>query len=136
MRDRIFSSVLLPAPLRPMTPMTSPCPMSNDTSRKAQKLFCSVSPDPRIRLDLATAYTGSFRRGHVAPARLVLFGRHQIIAARLRLQCSGRDPQICSKCRVLEVIPACGATNFVGAPPAVFPTSMRLLAHLSSFMIP
>src|SRR5664279_6396265 len=49
MRDRIFSSVLLPAPFRPMTPMTSPCSTSNETSRRAQKLFCSESADPRER---------------------------------------------------------------------------------------
>ena len=37
MRERIFSSVLLPAPLRPMTPMTSPCATSSETSLSAQK---------------------------------------------------------------------------------------------------
>ena len=37
MRLRIFSSVLLPAPLRPMMPTTSPGSTSNDTSRSAQK---------------------------------------------------------------------------------------------------
>lgn len=36
MRDRILSSVLLPAPLRPMTPTTSPRLISNETSFGAQ----------------------------------------------------------------------------------------------------
>ena len=36
MRDRILSSVLLPAPFRPITPMTSPRLTSNETSRSAQ----------------------------------------------------------------------------------------------------
>ncbi len=36
MREMILSSVLLPAPFRPMMPTTSPCPTSNDTSRSAQ----------------------------------------------------------------------------------------------------
>ena len=36
MRARIFSSVLLPAPLRPMMPTTSPWPTRNVTSRSAQ----------------------------------------------------------------------------------------------------
>ena len=34
---RIFSSVLLPAPLRPMMPTTSPAATSKETSRSAQK---------------------------------------------------------------------------------------------------
>ena len=36
MRERILSSVLLPAPLRPMMPTTSPRLISKDTSRNAQ----------------------------------------------------------------------------------------------------
>ena len=36
MRDRIFSSVLLPAPFRPMMPTTSPGATLNDTSFSAQ----------------------------------------------------------------------------------------------------
>ena len=36
MRDRILSSVLLPAPLRPMMPTTSPRVISNETSSSAQ----------------------------------------------------------------------------------------------------
>src|ERR1039457_6624837 len=35
-RDRILSSVLLPAPFRPMMPTASPCFTSNETSRRAQ----------------------------------------------------------------------------------------------------
>ena len=38
MRDRIFSRVLLPAPLRPMMPTTSPGRTSKSTSFKAQNL--------------------------------------------------------------------------------------------------
>ena len=41
MRDRIFSSVLLPAPLRPMMPTTSPRAISNDTSSSAQNSVAS-----------------------------------------------------------------------------------------------
>src|SRR5271157_5042895 len=41
-RERIFSSVLFPAPLRPMIPTTSPGRTSNDTSFNAQNGgFCS-----------------------------------------------------------------------------------------------
>jgi len=36
MRDRIFSRVDLPAPLRPMMPTTSPGSMEKETSRNAQ----------------------------------------------------------------------------------------------------
>ena len=41
MRDRIFSSVLLPAPLLPISASASPRLTSNDTSRSAQN--CSRS---------------------------------------------------------------------------------------------
>ena len=37
MRARILSSVLLPAPLRPMIPTVSPALISNETSLSAQK---------------------------------------------------------------------------------------------------
>ena len=40
--ERILSSVLLPAPLRPMMPTTSPFLMSNSTSLSAQKVSFSV----------------------------------------------------------------------------------------------
>jgi hypothetical protein len=36
-RDRIFRSVLFPAPFRPMMPTTSPCSTVKSTSRRAQK---------------------------------------------------------------------------------------------------
>ncbi len=45
-RERIFSSVLLPAPLRPMMPTTSPARTSKLMSRIAQS--CS-SAEPRLR---------------------------------------------------------------------------------------
>ena len=38
MRERILSSVLLPAPLRPMIPTTSPAATLNVTSRSAQSV--------------------------------------------------------------------------------------------------
>ncbi len=47
MRLRIFSSVLLPAPLRPMMPTTSPRLTSKQTSLRAQKeLAWSIRPPP------------------------------------------------------------------------------------------
>ena len=48
MRDRILSSVLLPAPLRPMMPTTSPRLTSNETSFSAQ-IVCleTFAPCPR-----------------------------------------------------------------------------------------
>src|SRR5437660_7220 len=50
-RDRIFNSVLFPAPLRPITPTASPRLTSNDTLRNAQNvaaaLPCRTSDDPR-----------------------------------------------------------------------------------------
>ena len=39
MRARIFSIVLLPAPLRPMMPTVSPARISNETSFSAQNSF-------------------------------------------------------------------------------------------------
>ena len=47
MRDRILSRVLLPAPLRPMMPTTSPWPTSNETSRSAQ--IASLEGRPSFR---------------------------------------------------------------------------------------
>ena len=47
MRDRILSSVLLPAPLRPMMPTTSPCWTSNDTSFSAQSVVVRARAPPR-----------------------------------------------------------------------------------------
>src|SRR5436190_4877350 len=44
-RERTFSSVVLPAPLRPTTPSTSPCSTSSDTSRSAQN---AVSGSGRV----------------------------------------------------------------------------------------
>ena len=46
MRDRIFSSVLLPAPLRPMMPTTSPRLTSKETSFSAQIVGLSWLPLP------------------------------------------------------------------------------------------
>src|SRR2546422_416224 len=45
MRERIFSSVLFPAPLRPIIPTTSPCLISKETSSRAQMQF-----DCRLRI--------------------------------------------------------------------------------------
>ena len=41
-RERIFKSVLFPAPLRPMMPSTSPRLTSKDTSRRAHSVSSSV----------------------------------------------------------------------------------------------
>ena len=41
-RERIFSSVLLPAPLRPMTPTTSPCPDVEAHVAKGPELLARV----------------------------------------------------------------------------------------------
>jgi hypothetical protein len=47
MRERILSSVLFPAPLRPMMPMTSPARTLNVTSRNAQKSPSGTPPAAR-----------------------------------------------------------------------------------------
>src|SRR5262245_46853213 len=44
MRERIFSNVDLPAPLRPITPTTSPGATSKLTSFKAQTVLFSLFP--------------------------------------------------------------------------------------------
>ena len=46
MRERIFNSVDLPAPLRPMMPMTSPSLTAKETSRRAQNSSPSAGPGP------------------------------------------------------------------------------------------
>ena len=70
MRDRIFSSVLLPAPLRPMMPITSPGWISNETSCSAQKSSIDTSL-PRIwrnRRSGAVAMSVSRSRNVFEPA--------------------------------------------------------------------
>src|SRR2546428_381169 len=57
-RDRIFNSVLLPAPFRPITPSASPWRTSKDTSRSAQK---ESDAGPRIE-----PIPGPPRLGHQA----------------------------------------------------------------------
>jgi hypothetical protein len=47
MRDKILSSVDLPAPLRPMMPTASPGAMSNDTSSSAQKVGSALPKGAR-----------------------------------------------------------------------------------------
>ena len=42
-RESSFKSVVLPAPLRPMMPITSPCFTSNDTSFSAQNYSVDLS---------------------------------------------------------------------------------------------
>ena len=57
MRERIFSSVLLPAPLWPIRPTTSPWPISTETSRSAHRAVSSsgrgsrepAGEEPRVR---------------------------------------------------------------------------------------
>ena len=56
MRETIFSSVLLPAPFRPMMPTTSPSLTSKETSFKAQKCspaFSSGNVEPLNRRSAA-----------------------------------------------------------------------------------
>jgi hypothetical protein len=56
-RERIFSSVLLPAPFRPTMPSTCPCSSSNDTSRSAQIVSCSVGALKNLRSRVRGAVT-------------------------------------------------------------------------------
>ena len=69
MRLNIFSKVLLPAPLRPMTPRTSPCSTSKLTSLSAQNSSTS-SPWtislPRNEVDGLAGEVASLARHHVA----------------------------------------------------------------------
>src|SRR5579859_5879169 len=57
MRVRIFSKVLLPAPLWPRIPTTSPFMMSKLTSSSAQKWVAGASflPPPKRRMTLAAS---------------------------------------------------------------------------------
>src|SRR5882672_6516175 len=55
MRERIFKSVLLPAPLRPMMPTTSPGGTARLTSRSAQMLVSVERAPERRRLKGARA---------------------------------------------------------------------------------
>ena len=80
--DRIFSSVLLPAPLRPMMPTTSPGCTSNDTSfRRPERraLLRTHSPRPRNALKGADASLLSRSRRVVyrspRPTQPVLFAQ-------------------------------------------------------------
>ena len=54
MRLRILRSVVLPAPLRPMMPTTSPRLTSNETSFKAQKSSIDGGAPKRVRRLLKT----------------------------------------------------------------------------------
>ena len=53
-RARIRSSVVLPAPLRPMMPTSSPLPTVNDTSCSAQKSSPLAARRPRIRFAMTS----------------------------------------------------------------------------------
>src|SRR5215475_4359979 len=75
-RDRIFSSVDLPAPLRPMIPTTSPGATSKLTSLRAQ-MVVSESPDRRnlpkgLRNALVIESRRVGLRSHLAPTRYSL----------------------------------------------------------------
>src|ERR1044072_8603398 len=61
MRLRIFSSVLLPAPLRPMMPTTSPFLISNETSFSAQNV------------SFFARFSGFLRRASIVSARVECF---------------------------------------------------------------
>jgi hypothetical protein len=82
MRERILSSVLLPAPFPPMIPTTSPSLISNETSRSAQKFSGRVrsrklrsgenSADLARRADAAIASRSVGNDGRVSPMRYCL----------------------------------------------------------------
>ena len=59
MRVKIFSNVLLPAPLGPMIPTTSPFSISNETSLSAQNVSDVDFP---VRLKRATNRRGKLTR--------------------------------------------------------------------------
>src|SRR5581483_9809500 len=66
MGERSLSRVLLPAPFRPMMPMTSPTRTSKETSRSAQKTRCAAAgwsraPRSRCHADRAPAARDSRR---------------------------------------------------------------------------
>jgi hypothetical protein len=68
MRERIFSSVDLPAPLRPMMPTTSPGSASKLTSLSAQIILSRPGFRPRRRAagDLKAVMSVSRRAGWAA----------------------------------------------------------------------
>ncbi len=72
MRERILSSVLLPAPLRPMMPTTSPASTSKLTSFRAQIVLTCPVDEPAWR-----------RRRMGAAAALVMASR-SVVGALLR----------------------------------------------------
>ena len=61
-RARIFSMVLLPAPLRPMMPTVSPARISKETSFSAQNSLAAAPPFPRARLDARPATSSRSER--------------------------------------------------------------------------
>src|ERR1700726_1895342 len=66
MRVRIFRSVLLPAPLAPMIPTTSPCSISNETSLSAQNVSDVDFP---VRLKRPTKRRGKLTRSSCSVLR-------------------------------------------------------------------
>ena len=91
MRERILSRVLLPAPLRPMTPITWPASTSKLTSRRAQSsLTCPVDePAWRSRRTGAVAaFVMASRRvparSRAAPIRYRLPSPEMLIAVLIR----------------------------------------------------
>ena len=98
-RLRIFSSVLLPAPLRPMIPTTSPGWTSNETPLNAQNVSASdalTSPVSRNRRngDVIASVTASrnelARCDCAAPRRYDLLRSSTTIAGRLMVGRRGR----------------------------------------------
>ena len=68
MRERIFSSVLLPAPLRPMMPSTWPCSSSNETSLRAQ-IVSTLPPRTSARRRAPGCVTRSWTESRIELVR-------------------------------------------------------------------
>src|ERR1043166_2171248 len=81
-RDRIFKSVLLPAPLRPMIPTTSPLFTSNDTSLSAQNVFRALRSNGCRNRRMIT----SPNVGRTSPLSAMLYD-----LARLRIEIARLD---------------------------------------------
>ena len=78
-RDRIFRSVLLPAPFRPMMPTTSPTRTSKLTSRSAQKSVADVASPPEAAQALPRS--GRHRYERLAKIRRALREANRVALA-------------------------------------------------------
>src|SRR6185312_7828041 len=99
MRLRILSSVLLPAPLRPMIPTTSPASTPNVTSRKAHTtlvgLLSANLSSERRRLRLRTG-------AESAPARRTVRSCARSSPRSSRYSLDTRSTEICVTTGVLS----------------------------------